>query len=197
MQQALQQASVAAQCGEVPVGAVLVLPDGQQFAAHNAPISSCDASAHAEIQVIRAACKAINNYRLVGAQLFVTLEPCAMCAGAIIHARIARVAFGLFYALVVLFSHMALAHFGQQGLLTVAGLSGLSDVDAITLSLAEMTQQHTSIRVAAQGIMLACAANSMVKLGIGLSFAPKTTHRWLTIGLLPMVLLSLAAVYIL
>jgi len=94
MEQALQQASLAAQCGEVPVGAVLVLPDGQQFMAHNAPISSCDASAHAEIQVIRAACTAISNYRLVGAQLFVTLEPCIMCAGAIIHARIARVVYG-------------------------------------------------------------------------------------------------------
>lgn len=94
MEQALQQASLAAQCGEVPVGAVLVLPDGQQFMAHNAPISNCDASAHAEIQVIRAACTAISNYRLVGAQLFVTLEPCTMCAGAIIHARIARVVYG-------------------------------------------------------------------------------------------------------
>jgi len=108
--------------------------------------------------------------------------------------RIALV-FALFYALVVLFSHMAQAHFGQQGLLTIAGLSGLSDVDAITLSLAEMTQKHTSIRIAAQGIMLACAANSMVKLGIGLTFSPKATHRWLIIGLLPMALLSLAAVY--
>jgi len=94
MEQAVQQAKLAAQCGEVPVGAVLVLPDGQQFMAHNAPISSCDASAHAEIQVIRAACTAIGNYRLVGAQLVVTLEPCIMCAGAIIHARIARVVYG-------------------------------------------------------------------------------------------------------
>ncbi len=94
MEQALQQADLAAECGEVPVGAVLVLPDGQQFVAHNAPISTCDASAHAEMQVIRAACTAIGNYRLVGAQLFVTLEPCAMCAGAIIHARIKRVIYG-------------------------------------------------------------------------------------------------------
>jgi len=94
MQLALEQAALAAECGEVPVGAVLVLPDGQQFVAHNAPISTCDASAHAEMQVIRAACAAINNYRLVGAQLFVTLEPCTMCAGAMIHARIARVVYG-------------------------------------------------------------------------------------------------------
>jgi len=94
MEIALQQAELAAEHGEVPVGAVLILPDGQQFVAHNAPISTCDASAHAEMQVIRAACQAIGNYRLVGAQLFVTLEPCAMCAGAIIHARIKRVIYG-------------------------------------------------------------------------------------------------------
>jgi len=94
MELALQQAELAAECGEVPVGAVLVLPDGQQFVAHNAPISTCDASAHAEMQVIRVACQAIGNYRLVGAQLFVTLEPCAMCAGVIIHARIKRVIYG-------------------------------------------------------------------------------------------------------
>ncbi len=94
MEIALQQAELAAECGEVPVGAVLVLPDGQQFVAHNAPISTCDASAHAEMQVIRKACQAIGNYRLVGAQLFVTLEPCTMCAGAILHARIKRVVYG-------------------------------------------------------------------------------------------------------
>jgi len=94
MELALQQAELAAECGEVPVGAVLVLPDGQKFAAHNAPISNHDATAHAEIQVIRIACQAIGNYRLVGAQLFVTLEPCTMCAGAIIHARIKRVVYG-------------------------------------------------------------------------------------------------------
>jgi len=94
MEIALQQAELAAEHGEVPVGAVLVLPDGKQFVAHNAPISTCDASAHAEMQVIRAACAAIGNYRLVGAQLFVTLEPCIMCAGAIIHARIRRVIYG-------------------------------------------------------------------------------------------------------
>ncbi|MDQ6957201.1 MAG: tRNA adenosine(34) deaminase TadA [Mariprofundaceae bacterium] len=94
MEIALEQAALAAEHGEVPVGAVLVLPDGQQFVAHNAPISTCDASAHAEMQVIRAACQATCNYRLVGAQLFVTLEPCTMCAGAMIHARIKRVIYG-------------------------------------------------------------------------------------------------------
>ena len=73
---------------------MLLLPDGQLFEGHNAPISNHDATAHAEIQVIRAACAALGNYRLVDAQLFVTLEPCAMCAGAIVHARIKRVIYG-------------------------------------------------------------------------------------------------------
>jgi len=94
MNKALQHAEIAAKSGEVPVGAVLLLADGQEFVARNAPITMHDSSAHAEIQVIRAACAATNNYRLSGATLYVTLEPCAMCAGAIIHARIGRVVYG-------------------------------------------------------------------------------------------------------
>ncbi|MDQ6960252.1 MAG: tRNA adenosine(34) deaminase TadA [Mariprofundaceae bacterium] len=94
MKKALQQAEIAAENGEVPVGSVLVLEDGKEFTAHNAPISENDASAHAEMRVIREACKAEGNYRLPGSTLYVTLEPCLMCAGAIIHARIARVVYG-------------------------------------------------------------------------------------------------------
>jgi tRNA(adenine34) deaminase len=94
MQLALEQAELAAQAGEVPVGAVLVLEGGQVFTSHNAPISLHDASAHAEMRVIRAACAATQNYRLTGSSLYVTLEPCAMCSGAIIHARIKRIIFG-------------------------------------------------------------------------------------------------------
>jgi len=94
MQIALAQAELAGQAGEVPVGAVLVLENGQVFSSHNAPIGLSDASAHAEMRVIRAACKACENYRLPGSTLYVTLEPCAMCAGAIVHARIGRVVFG-------------------------------------------------------------------------------------------------------
>lgn len=90
MQYAYQQACFAEQQGEVPVGAVLV-KDGQLIAsAYNQPIASCDASAHAEIQVLRQAGQVLNNYRLPGCDLYVTLEPCMMCAGAIFHARIAR-----------------------------------------------------------------------------------------------------------
>ncbi len=93
MKKAIEQAEVAAQNGEVPVGAVLLV-DGQEFVAHNAPISTCDASAHAEMRVIRMACAAIGNYRLNNATLYVTLEPCCMCAGAIVHARIGHIVYG-------------------------------------------------------------------------------------------------------
>jgi tRNA(adenine34) deaminase len=94
MNMAMQQAEIAAENDEVPVGAVLVLADGSFHAAHNAPIGTHDASAHAEMRAIRAACHATGNYRLAGSTLYVTLEPCVMCAGAIVHARIARVVYG-------------------------------------------------------------------------------------------------------
>ncbi|MDX8401654.1 MAG: tRNA adenosine(34) deaminase TadA [Mariprofundaceae bacterium] len=94
MRLALAAAEKAAQAGEVPVGAVLQLPDGRRFTAHNAPITLHDPTAHAEIRAIRAACRAAGNYRLPGATLTVTLEPCPMCAAAIVHARIGRVIYG-------------------------------------------------------------------------------------------------------
>jgi len=94
MRMAIQQANIANANNEVPVGALLVTQDGREFAAHNAPISLHDASAHAEMCAIRAGCAALENYRLLGSTLYVTLEPCAMCAGAILHARIARVVYG-------------------------------------------------------------------------------------------------------
>ena len=91
---ALEQARKAEEQGEVPVGAILI-KDGIIIArAHNQPISSNDPTAHAEIKVLRAAGEKLKNYRLTGASLFVTLEPCAMCLGAIMHARIDRVIFG-------------------------------------------------------------------------------------------------------
>ncbi len=94
MQQALAEARVAAEAGEVPVGAVIVR-DGEILAAEcNAPLTSVDPTAHAEVRALRAAAAAVGNYRLTGASLFVTLEPCAMCVGAIIHARIERLVFG-------------------------------------------------------------------------------------------------------
>src|SRR5690606_15735963 len=81
--------------GEVPVGAVLVDADGNELArGANAPIASNDPTAHAEIVVVRAAAARLRNYRLPGTTLYVTLEPCAMCVGALIHARVARVVYG-------------------------------------------------------------------------------------------------------
>ena len=91
MARALELADMAQQLGEVPVGAVLV-QDGKLIAeAHNKPILSNDATAHAEIVAIRQACAVHNNYRLPNTTLYVTLEPCAMCAGALVHARVERV----------------------------------------------------------------------------------------------------------
>lgn len=93
MRRALELATLAAREGEVPVGAVLV-KEGQLIAeGHNRPIANHDPTAHAEIQLLRAAGKALNNYRLSGTTLYVTLEPCPMCAGAIVHARVQRVVF--------------------------------------------------------------------------------------------------------
>ena len=94
MRAALDQAQAAAVAGEVPVGAVVVRDGAVIAAAHNAPRALCDPTAHAEILAIRAAAQALGNERLDGCELWVTLEPCAMCAGAIAHARIAR----LYYA---------------------------------------------------------------------------------------------------
>jgi tRNA(adenine34) deaminase len=91
---ALQEAQAAAAKGEVPVGAV-VIKDGVVIAVgRNSPIADHDPTAHAEIVALRAAAKALGNYRLEGCELFVTLEPCAMCAGAMLHARLKRVVFG-------------------------------------------------------------------------------------------------------
>lgn len=94
MQTALELASQAALAGEVPVGAIVVKDGAVIGRGFNAPIGLHDPSAHAEIQALRDAAKTLGNYRLVGCALYVTIEPCAMCAGAIQHARIARLVYG-------------------------------------------------------------------------------------------------------
>ena len=96
MSLALEQARKAEEEGEVPVGAILV-KDGLLIAkAHNQPISTNDPTAHAEIQLLRTAGSTLKNYRLTGTSLYVTLEPCAMCLGAIMHARVDRLIFGAY-----------------------------------------------------------------------------------------------------
>ena len=94
MRRALDLAAHAAREGEVPVGAVVVRDGVEIGAGANAPIRDADPTGHAEINAIRAASRATGNYRLTGTTLYATMEPCVMCAGAIVHARIARVVYG-------------------------------------------------------------------------------------------------------
>src|SRR5438105_2320538 len=94
MRRALELASRAEQEGEVPVGSIIVLENEIVGEGFNRPISSSDPTAHAEIQAMRAASAALKNYRLTGATLYVTLEPCDMCLGAMFHARIVRAVYG-------------------------------------------------------------------------------------------------------
>jgi tRNA(adenine34) deaminase len=94
MRQALELARRAEEEGEVPIGALVVLNGEVIGEGWNRPIAAVDPTAHAEIQAMRAAAKKTGNYRLTGAELYVTLEPCDMCVGAMFHARIARAVFG-------------------------------------------------------------------------------------------------------
>ena len=96
MNLALKQAIKAGEEGEVPVGAIIVKDDYMIAKAHNQPISKNDPTAHAEIQVLRIAGEIQKNYRFVDSTLYVTLEPCTMCLGAMIHARINRIVFGAY-----------------------------------------------------------------------------------------------------
>jgi tRNA(adenine34) deaminase len=98
MSLAIEQARQAALADEVPVGAVLVMNGELIASAHNQPIHLHDPSAHAEIQVLRSAAEKLGNYRLPGASLYVTLEPCLMCCGAIFHARVENLYFGAYDA---------------------------------------------------------------------------------------------------
>lgn len=96
MRRAMTLAQQAAAAGEVPVGAVVVSNGREIGAGYNAPISSCDPTAHAEVRALRDAACRQGNYRLSGATLYVTLEPCTMCVGALVHSRISRLVFGAF-----------------------------------------------------------------------------------------------------
>ncbi len=94
MNRALELAAMASASDEAPIGAVIVDSEGRFLAgAHNAPVAGCDPTAHAEILALRAAATAAGNYRLSGATMYATLEPCVMCAGALVHARVKRLVF--------------------------------------------------------------------------------------------------------
>ena len=94
MSLALEEADRARERGEVPVGALVVLAEAIVGTGYNQPISACDPTAHAEMVALREAGRRLGNYRLAGATLYVTIEPCQMCVGAMVHARIARLVFG-------------------------------------------------------------------------------------------------------
>ncbi len=94
MAAAIEQARLALAAGEVPIGAVVVADGRVVAAAFNQPIGSVDPTAHAEVLALREAARAVGNYRLTGATVYVTLEPCLMCVGALIHARVREVVFG-------------------------------------------------------------------------------------------------------
>jgi tRNA(adenine34) deaminase len=94
MHRALEQARAARAAGEIPVGAVLVRDDAVVAVGANRPIASHDPTAHAEVEVLRAAGRSLGSYRLTDTTLYVTLEPCVMCAAAIVHARVRRLVFG-------------------------------------------------------------------------------------------------------
>lgn len=92
---ALAQAELARAAGEVPVGAVVVLGGAVVGRGYNRPIASCDPTAHAEVVALREAGRAVGNYRLTGASLYATVEPCLMCVGAIVHARVGTLVYGV------------------------------------------------------------------------------------------------------
>ena len=94
MRLALEQARLAADAGEVPIGAVVVAAGEVVGRGFNRPIGAVDPTAHAEVIALREAARALGNYRLTGVDLYVTLEPCLMCVGALVHARVAKVIFG-------------------------------------------------------------------------------------------------------
>lgn len=94
MREALAEAERGAAGGEVPIGAVVVVDGAVVARAHNAPIAEVDPTAHAEVLALRRAARALGNYRLTGASLYVTVEPCAMCCGAVLQGRLARLVYG-------------------------------------------------------------------------------------------------------
>lgn len=96
MREALEQATLASSAQEVPVGAVVVVNGEVVGAGHNRSIADADPSGHAEIVALREACRSVSNHRLSGATLYVTLEPCVMCVGALVQARVGRVVFGAY-----------------------------------------------------------------------------------------------------
>ena len=151
MQEALSLAAQAGESGEVPVGAVVVRDGAVLGRGRNAMIAHNDPTAHAEIQALRDAAQRIGNYRLVDCELFVTLEPCAMCAGAVMHGRIARVIFGAADpktgacgSVIDLFAEARLNHHAQvtAGVLSEACARQLKEFFALRRKGASLTTEN-------------------------------------------------------
>jgi tRNA(adenine34) deaminase len=140
MREALGLAAQAAAAGEVPVGAVVVCEGRVVGRGSNRPISSRDPTAHAEIVALREAARALDNYRLTGCELYVTLEPCAMCVGAMVHARLARIVYGAkdpkTGACGSIVDLPAIAHWNHHGLFT-GGVLAAECGDALRRFFAE------------------------------------------------------------
>ena len=133
MQRALALAQQAAAAGEVPVGAVVVLDGRIVGEGFNQPISSHDPTAHAEVVALRAAAAAVANYRLTGATLYVTIEPCLMCVGAMVHARIATVVYGALEPKAGAIASMTAAHEFERLNHRLAAVGGVLEEDARAL----------------------------------------------------------------
>lgn len=159
MAQALAAAETARAAGEVPVGAVLVCGDEVIATGFNHPIGAHDPSAHAEMVALRTAAQVLQNYRLPGCELYVTLEPCLMCAGAIMHARIARVVFGAHDpktgacgSVVDAFANTQLNHHTR----VAGGVLETECANALKSFFAHRRQAIREARVAAQAQAAAC-----------------------------------------
>lgn len=162
---ALEAAESARAAGEVPVGAVLVRGDEVVATGFNHPIGAHDPSAHAEMAALRAGARSLQNYRLPGCELFVTLEPCLMCAGAIMHARIARVVFGAHDpktgacgSVVDAFANTQLNHHTQ----VMGGVLGTECGDALRSFFAHRRQAIRAERAAAAERARSCAPDQPV-----------------------------------
>jgi tRNA(adenine34) deaminase len=148
MRAALAEALKARQAGEVPVGAVVVLNEAIIGAGFNQPISARDPTAHAEVIALRAAAAAIGNYRLTGAALYVTVEPCLMCVGAMVHARIALVVYGAAEPKAGAIRSMTSAHEFEGLNHRLQAIGGILEDDSRTLLQDFFQQKRLSARSA-------------------------------------------------
>lgn len=190
MRLALEQAELAARLGEVPVGAIVLAPDGRTVLGkgHNLCIQGHDPSAHAEIQAMRQAAQALGNYRLEGCTLYVTLEPCAMCSGAMLHARLAQVVFavadprtGAAGSVLDLFAPSGINHQTRARALADTGEAATirqQCTDLLTGFFRERRQQQATLRTQADKAPLREDALRPAGQGLAAEGVWQTASRW-------------------